>query len=352
MGEMMNAMERVLTALSHKEPDRVPLFLLLSLYGSKELGMAPKEYFSKPENVVEGQLRMLKKYDNDCIDAFYYAGIEVEAWGGTTIFKDNAPPVAGRPFIRSFEQIDTLEKPKIAEAEGLQRVLETIRMLKTEVGDEVPILGVVISPFSIPVIQMGFDKYLDLLYSDEVRFNKLMELNEAFCVEWANAQLEAGATAICYFDPISSPTMVPKNLYLAKGYEIAKRTISKIKGPTATHFASGICLPIVEEIIETGTAAIGVSCLESLSALKEKSVGKISIIGNLNGIEMRRWTSEDVERIIKDIIRQAGQGGGFIISDNHGEIPWQIPEKVLLEISANVKKWGTYPLDWIDENEE
>ena len=31
----MNSMERTIAAISHKEPDRVPLFLLLSLYGAK-----------------------------------------------------------------------------------------------------------------------------------------------------------------------------------------------------------------------------------------------------------------------------------------------------------------------------
>jgi uroporphyrinogen decarboxylase len=63
----MNSFERVMTAISHREPDRVPLFLLLSLYGAKELGMSPKQYFSKAENIVKAQLYMNKKYNNDCI---------------------------------------------------------------------------------------------------------------------------------------------------------------------------------------------------------------------------------------------------------------------------------------------
>lgn len=45
-----------------------------------------------------------------------------------------------------------------------------------------------------------------------------------------------------------------------------------------------------------------------------------------------------------------GNGGGFILSDNHGEIPWQVPDEVLMAISEAVHKWGRYPLTWIDEN--
>ena len=76
----MTSMQRVLTTLGHKEPDRIPLFLLLTMHGAKELGLSIKDYFSKAENVVEGQLKLRKKYRNDCIYNFFYAPVEIEAW--------------------------------------------------------------------------------------------------------------------------------------------------------------------------------------------------------------------------------------------------------------------------------
>ncbi len=38
--ETMSSMQRVLTTLGHKEPGRVPFFLLLSLHGARELGLS------------------------------------------------------------------------------------------------------------------------------------------------------------------------------------------------------------------------------------------------------------------------------------------------------------------------
>jgi uroporphyrinogen decarboxylase len=38
----------------------------------------------------------------------------------------------------------------------------------------------------------------------------------------------------------------------------------------------------------------------------------------------------------------------FIISDTHGEIPWYVPDNVLMSLSEAVKKWVTYPLEWIE----
>ena len=172
------------------------------------------------------------------------------------------------------------------------RVLQAIRSLKAHAGNDVPIIGVVMSPFSLPVMQLGLERYFHLLEQPEL-FGALMAINEEFCVEWANAQLEAGATAICYFDPVASPTVVPRDVYLRTGHPVARRTLARIKGPTATHLASGRALPILGDLAATGTGVVGVSALEDLGQLKAAARGKVTLLGNLNGIEMRRWTAQE-----------------------------------------------------------
>lgn len=343
----MSSMQRVLTSLGHQEPDRVPLFLLTTMHGARELGMPIKDYFSKAENVVEGQMRLLQKYDGDCLYPFFYAPAETEALGAEVIYVDDGPPNSGRPPLTSAKAIKELVPPNPTESAPLRKTLDAIKGLKARVGDSVPIISVVMSPFSLPVMQMGFDKYLDMMIEDRDLFWTLMQHNEAFCVSWANAQLEAGATAVTYYDPVSSPTITSRALYLETGFPIAKRMLSQINGPTAMHFASGRSLEIANEIIETGTNVVGTSTMEDLTALKSTFGKKITVLGNLNGIEMRTWTPDQAEAIVKEAIRKAAPGGGFILSDNHGEIPWQVPDEVLHAISHAVNKWGRYPLDWI-----
>jgi uroporphyrinogen decarboxylase len=349
----LTSMQRVLTTLGHREPDRVPLFLLVTMHGAKELGMPIKEYFSRAEYVAEGQLRLRAKYHHDCLYTFFYAPIEIEAWGGEVLYSEDGPPNSAQPFLRSFDAIKKLQPPsQIAAIPALEKVLRATSLLKEKAGDEVPIIGVVMSPFSLPVMQMGFDRYIELMYEQPELFNHLMRVNEAFCVAWANAQLAAGATAICYFDPVSSPTITTRQMYRSTGFEVAKRTLARIKGPTATHMASGRCLPIIPELAETGTALIGVSVLDDLAAVKTACGAKLSLLGNLNGIDMRHWSAEKAEEEVKKAIAQAGRGGGFILSDNHGEIPWQVPDEVLLAISRAVHQWGRYPLAWLEEYSE
>ena len=347
----MTSLERVLTTLGHQEADRVPFFLLLTMHGAKELNLSIQEYFSSPEAVAEGQIRLREKFRHDCLYSFFYAPIEVEAWGAEVLYRDDGPPNSGDPFIQKLQEIESLAAPSPKQAPCLQKVLKATELMRAGVQDDVPIIGVVMSPFSLPVMQMGFEKYLDLIYTEPTLFEHLMQINGAFCIEWANAQLDAGATAICYFDPISSSSMIPRELYLRTGHEVAKRTLSHLHGPGATHLASGRVLPIVDDIAETGTAVLGCSCEEDLREIKNRCRGKLSVLGNLNGIEMTRWTVREAEDAVKNALASAAPGGGFILSDAHGEIPFQVTDDVLFAISESVHRWGTFPLDWIAGHE-
>ena len=84
-----NSLQRVLTALGHQEPDRVPAFLPLTMHGARELDLSIEKYFSKAEYVAEGQIRLLKKFGDDFVYGFLHAPIEIEAWGGEVIFRDD-----------------------------------------------------------------------------------------------------------------------------------------------------------------------------------------------------------------------------------------------------------------------
>lgn len=340
----MTSMERVLRTLGHQEPDRVPQFLLVTMHGAGELGLTIRDYFSKASNIIEGQLRMRQKYRNDCLYAFFYAPVEIEAFGGEVVFSEDGPPNAAMPFIQNVDKIMSLTPPDAAKHPALQKVYEAISGLSLKVSGEAPVIGVVMSPFSLPVMQLGFDRYLELMHFRPELFKRLIEVNQEFTVAYANTQLAAGATAICYFDPVSSTTVIPREMYLKTGCMIARETIARIKGPTATHFASGRSLPIVDDVATTGTAVIGVSSLDQIREMKTACSGKLTVMGNLNGIEMRRWSEAETMAHVRDTIREAAPGGGFILSDNHGEIPYQVAEETLMAISEAVHQFGNYPI--------
>lgn len=346
------SMDRVLTTLGHQEPDRVPLFMTTTMHGARELGLGIREYFSRPENVVEGQVRMQRRYRSDFLYPVMYAALDAEAFGAEVLFREDGPANAGAPVIRSPQDIDSLEPPDPRVLPMLQRALAAVAGAAERSAGRVPVVGLVVSPFSLPIMQMGFEGYLQLQAEEPERFWRLMAVNEEFCVRWANAQLAAGATALGFFDPCSSPTVMVPDDFRRTGLLVARRTIARINGPTVFHLASGRSLPILDDIATTGTAMVGVSADEDLAEIKRRVQGRLTVAGNLNGLTMRRWTAEDAEREVKRAIGSAGPGGGFVLADNHGEIPWQVPEEVLDAIAAAVDRWGRYPLTWIEQERD
>ncbi|MBN1143221.1 MAG: uroporphyrinogen decarboxylase family protein [Bacteroidales bacterium] len=342
--QAMTPKERVSLTLSHQEPDRVPLMLSLTMHGARELGLSIQEYFSKAEHVVEGQLRMQQKYGHDFLNPFFYSALEVEAFGAEVIYSEDGPPNSGRPLLNDISDIGKLHPVDVRKSGVLYKMLRAIELLKEKTKGAIPIMGSVTSPFSLPVMQLGFDKYFELIHFNRKCFDQLMGINESFCVDWANAQLSAGADAIGYADPVSSPTIIPRELYAETGFQIARRCISKIRGNVATNFASGKCLPIAGMIMQTGTMAVVVSAQEDLAELKKTFGKKLALVGNLNGLEMRRWNTETTFHSVKEAILKAAPGGGYILSDNHGEIPFQVPEAVLMDVAAAVKRYGQYPI--------
>lgn len=347
----MTSSQRLQEALSHREPDRVPYVLPAAMHPAREMGLTIKEYFSRPGNIVEGQVRLQKKFGNDILCCYPFAALEILAWGGEAIYFDQGPPNAGAPIINKAEDILELEPPDIDKCPNMLAILQATADLKAVVGDDTPIAGVIVSPLSLPIMQMGFAAYLDLIYTRPDLLERLLRINTEYCVAWANAQLQAGAGSIMYSDPAFSPTIMSRDILLRYGLPAAMDVVSRINGSVMIHLASGRGLAVVEEISRAGFVAMSASAEDDLGALKGLCKGKLTVVGNLNALEMRHWNAETVESEVKKAIALAGPGGGFVLSDNHGEIPFLVDEEILLAVAEAVRQWGRYPLDWVASEE-
>lgn len=351
MRNEMTSLQRVNTSLSFKEPDRVPLLLLLTYHGAKELDMSLEQYFSKSEYVVKAQLYLKEKYQNDCLNPFFYGALDSEAFGSEVIYSGETPPNCGPPIIKTPEDILKLTPPSVKNTPCLIKCLKTISDLRAHAGPEVIIPGTVISPYSLPIMQMGFDKYIELMYEQPELFWQLMKVNEAFCLDWANAQFEAGADVISYVDPCAASSIMPTELYEKTGFEVAKRMILGFKGPSCYALASQSAQSILPLMKKTGAVAVAAGYVDDMHSVKKSVQNELAVLGNLSGIEMCKWSPQDAENAIKHIIKTSGAGGGIVISESTGEIPFHVKEEVLLAISEAVMTWGQYPLEWVVHDE-
>lgn len=349
MGELLTAAARLDAALANREGDRVPFFLPATMHGARLLGLTVPRYLGSAEHLVRGQLRLRELLGHDALTCFVCSAAEVEAFGGEVIWFDDGPPNAGEPPLRSAADIERLRPPDPRGSPTLRRTLEVASALRRHVGDEVPILGGAVAPFSLPALQLGLGRWFEVLHDAPALASRLLQVNEAFCAAWARALLESGAGAVALGEPLSSPMLVPRERYLALGLPALRRTIAAIPGPVAVSTGSTPAAAVVADLVEAGAVGVGVSAQDDLADVKRRLRGRAAVIGNLDGVRMRRWSPADAEREVRAAIRAAGPGGGFVLSEHHGEVPFQVPEDVLLSIAEAVRRWGVYPLTWTGE---
>lgn len=342
------AADRVGAALAHREGDRVPFFLAVTLHPARAFGLALEDYFASAEAVVEGQLRMLATLGHDAVTSWLYAAAEVEAFGGTTLFRRDGPPNAGAPPLTTTASVARLVTPDPLQVPALVRSLAVARNLRARLGAEVPLFGGMVGPFSLPVLQLGFERYLDWLLDAPEMLRRLWRINEAWCIAWGTAQLEAGASAVAISEPLLSPTLMARKLVREEALPMLRRVREGLRGAAAISSASAPMGALLPDLVDLGFMGLAPSCSDSLAAAKAHCRGKQTVMGGLNGLAMSHWTAQDAEAAVKDALRAAGPGGGFVLAEHHGEIPWNVPEDVLLAVGEAVRRWGAYPLDWIE----
>ncbi len=171
-------------------------------------------------------------------------------------------------------------------------------------------------------------------------FERLMEVNIVHCLQWARAQVRAGATALAYADPVASTDVVPLETARQKALAVARRVLPDLGVPFIFGLASGRSLPLIDDLVELGAAAVGVSAQENLGEAIARCRGRIGVVGNLNALAMCGWTAADAESATINALWAAGTEGGWVLADNHGEIPFPVPDDVLSTIAETVKSCG------------
>ncbi|MFW9994219.1 MAG: uroporphyrinogen decarboxylase family protein [Candidatus Odinarchaeota archaeon] len=340
----MKPIERVFTALQHKEPDKVPIFLLMTVQGAIKLDMSFTEYFTSPTgvHVAKGQLKLQEKYGYDCLYPFFYAAKEYEAFGGKAIVKQNGPPESGKPVFSSVEELLAAELPP-PESEVMKPVIEAQKLLFDKKGDELPLINAVIAPLSLPIMLLGFEKWIDYVaFQPETAREAAMYLCD-YTISLANYLLEHHATALAYFNPLASSDLLRLEDYKQVSLDACKKFYDQVKGPAVYAFAGAKCENLLPVIVnELKAPGVTVSAFDDLTKIKNEWGLKTNLVGNLNNVAMVDWSPESAEEEIKKSIKSGSEGGGFIISDHHGDLPLQVTEEVIVAMMKARDKWGSY----------
>ena len=164
----MNAMERVVTALQHKEPDRVPVYPILSGVSRKLVGADYKTWSTDADVCSRALLKAREMYDQDCIVTLIDLSVECDAWGQELIFPENeaAHPDYQKSVIQDIEEYCKIKKVDYRDSKRMMMHIETCKKLVQEAKGEFPIIAFVFGPLGVlSMLRNQQDMYMDL-YDD------------------------------------------------------------------------------------------------------------------------------------------------------------------------------------------
>jgi len=339
----MTPYERVMAVVRGETPDCVPVFAELLLQGAAELDLGLEEYFSRGEYVAEGQLRLFDKFGHDCVAGIPHVVEDISAFGARLMYFHNGPPSAGEMIIRSYDDIERLDVPDPADSPLLQETLTTIEILRQQVGGHVPILGGCIAPFSLPSMLMGTEMWMQLLFLEEepVRdavLPRLLDVTQQFCIRWANMQLAAGADAIVLADGMASAAVISRRQFINLALPIIQATVPQING-LVVHEGVGDLHPMLDLMVGTGVGGVMLTYRDDLTQARQMVGPDMVLLGNLNNIEMRRWTPAEMAEHALDALDQAAPHGGFILSNQGPEIPLGVSDEAIHAMVQAAHSW-------------
>ena len=205
---------------------------------------------------------------------------------------DTMPTVRGHPFSGPETPIipaGYMDHP------ACQTVLEAIRILRSQLGERVAIIGKVFGPWTLSYNTVGLQEFLmDTITNPDLVRRRLHALKEV-TVEFGIAQLRAGADVLCIADHTTG-SLIRAEMYRDFLLEIHQEINVRIGGPTVLH----CCGPTLDRMEYFTQAGFDAYHFESANdALKAMEIvgGRMSMIGNVNNPDtLLNGTPADVAR--------------------------------------------------------
>jgi [methyl-Co(III) methanol-specific corrinoid protein]:coenzyme M methyltransferase len=283
----MTSRERVLAALAREPVDRTPACNPTSVATVELMDLVDARFPDanrNPELMARLAATSYTELGFDSIMPVFSIIQESSALGCNIQWeqKDNWPTVRMNEPI--WKDIDDIKIPKdYLTHQDTKCVLDAIKILKKEYGDEVAIIGKTMGPWSLGYHCFGVEPFLLMSLDDPEKTKLALDRMKEATVQFGIAQIEAGADALTLPDHATGD-LVSGDYYKHFLRDLHIELAERIPIPLIMHIC-GRTVDRMDYIAQTGFAAFHYDSKnqpdESMDVMKER----ISLVGNINNPE-------------------------------------------------------------------
>lgn len=352
--KLLSLSERIRKAAACEEPDQVPAAVSVpaSAY-AKFAGISQQDYYFNPEKALAATHAFQRRFPNLFLK------------GGFKVAYRNEPLLSGLGYRINWEEIGPrvdraslrLEEIKIPDPDKdgmLPKVLDDLiyfaRHTETELKEirgDLLWVAAAGGPMGSLGDLAGYSQLFEMMYEQPKLLHELLERYTQASIVWVEAQERALASAgvkpgIIFLVDEALPLVSPgfaQEFFLPYVKRIFSATHARIK---VFHCDNDVTH--IPEIMREMGANVYDFNFSPAARLKKQLAGKLCLTGNLPVIEiLQDGNPAQVEKASREIILQAGPGGGLILSPA-GSINPNIRWENLDAMATAAQKYGRYPL--------
>lgn len=294
---------RFLTALLGGRAERVPVGNVVSIV-TTEL-MATAGAWFPDAHLDAATMARLAAAGHDVLDydtvmpvfsvvqAAAALGCRVD-WGGPTMM----PTVRSHPFAAT----DAMRLPAgWMDAPSIRVVLEALTLLRRRLGDRVVIVGKAMGPWTLSYHMLGMEEFLVSTLQDPGRARRSLQVLRQVTLEFARAQMQAGADIVCIADHATGQTVSPwayRDLLLP----VHQSLTADLGCPTVLH-CCGNTTDRLAYFVEAGFDCYHFESEVPASDAVRAMAGRMTVMGNINNPRtLLAGTPEDVAQACRRAI--------------------------------------------------
>ncbi|MEW6442124.1 MAG: uroporphyrinogen decarboxylase family protein [bacterium] len=211
----LTSAERLLTALRHKEPDRVPVTPVLCSAARQITGTSFPEFALDSGKAADVYVSGFDLVGGDLVVLLLDLSVEAADFGQKIIYPENSTPRPdhANPSIRSVEDYARLRPIRFSEAKRMQEFVKLCRLVVKKIGLRGLATGFVFGPLGVLTMMRGAEQVFKdcVLHPGEVR--KACETITGVLLEFVQAQCETGVPAVVIDSLYASRNGLSKSLW-------------------------------------------------------------------------------------------------------------------------------------------
>ncbi len=317
----MNAMERVVATLQHKEADRVPVYPVLGGGTRSYTNASYKDWSTNADICAESLLKCREDLDLDCIVTLIDLSVECTAWGQELIFPelDAAHPDYSKSVIQEIEDYANIKKVDYTTCERMMMHIETCKKVVAGAKGEFPVVAFVFGPLgTLSMLRNQQDMYMDL-YDDPDAVREAARNIAETLKDYCRALMKTGVQGIMLDTLFASGSIMSKDMWMEMEGDLARELAAVIReegGLVMIHNCGGkIYFDVQIETMHPDAISFlypPADC-KDFAECKEKYGDKTTLIGCVTPATAVIGTDEEWEAECKMCIDTMAKGGGFVL---------------------------------------